>query len=83
MFAMIYLLRATSGWLKLPKVERGLRRTAHAGQIFLNGERRSQHPIVLLPIAVQGPIVGAGLPGLVAAGAGLLALVRRRRQKIA
>src|SRR6516165_2646313 len=45
MFAMIYLLGATSGW---PKVERGLRRTAHAGQIFLNGERRSQHPIVLV-----------------------------------
>ena len=60
---MIYLLEATSGWLKLPKVERGLRRTAHAGQIFLNGERRSQHPIVLVPIAVPGSYCRSGTAG--------------------
>jgi len=43
------------------------------------GEIRGQ----LLPVgtvAVPGPILGAGLPGLVAACAGLLALARRRRR---
>jgi hypothetical protein len=32
---------------------------------------------------VPGPVVGAGLPGLVAACVGLIALARRRRQQIA
>jgi hypothetical protein len=33
------------------------------------------------PVAVPGPVAGAGIPGLIAACGGLLALARRRRQR--
>jgi hypothetical protein len=33
------------------------------------------------PVAVPGPVVGAGLPGIIAALGGLIAFARRRRQQ--
>ena len=48
--------------------------TAAAGNVLLSEVNTT---------AVPGPIVGAGLPGLVAACGGLLALARRRRRQVA
>jgi hypothetical protein len=48
--------------------------TADAGDVLLREINAT---------AVPGPIVGAGLPGLVAACGGLLALARRRRRQVA
>ena len=39
-----------------------------------------QDQVFAVPLAVPGPIVGAGLPGLVLACGGILALARRRRR---
>jgi hypothetical protein len=61
------------------------------GQTYFNihttlnpgGEIRSQLFALGGPVPVPGPIVGAGLPGLLTAFVGLLALARRRRQRTA
>jgi hypothetical protein len=52
---------------------------------FLSSTANGNQPLQVdydLP-SVPGPVVGAGLPGLMADCGGLLALARRRRQKFA
>jgi hypothetical protein len=65
---------------------------AHLKVMFLNADTpctdvfhgcNAQGDLLSRDIVVPGPIVGAGLPGLIFASGGLLMLARRRRQKLA
>src|SRR5262249_27339282 len=58
------------------------------GKFSISGRGTSRGSTVVVSFsagvqAVPGPVVGAGLPGLLAACAGLVALARRRRQAVA
>jgi hypothetical protein len=57
-----------------------------SGNMFVadvfSGQTGNTGPVDVTAVPVPGPIVGAGLSGLVMACGGLLALARRRRQKI-
>jgi len=49
----------------------------------ITGQGPFNAAFVLNGVAVPGPIVGAGLPGLILACGAILALARRRRQFVA
>jgi len=48
-----------------------------------SGANDGPESFFLVPVAVPGPLLGAGLPGLIAAMGGLIMLARRRRKMIA
>jgi len=49
----------------------------------ISGANDGPDSFFLIPSPVPGPIVGAGLPGLIMACGGLVVLMRRRRRRLA
>jgi hypothetical protein len=49
----------------------------------ITGANDGPDSFFLVPLAVPGPIVGAGIPGLIAACVGMWGLARRRRKQVA
>lgn len=66
------------GFLDTPEDD-GIIATANSGALFETGSGNTINPLA----AVPGPIAGAGIPGLLAAGLTLLGLAKRRRQRLA
>lgn len=56
----------------------GIIATANSGALFETGSGNTINPTA----AVPGPVVGAGMPGLIAACLTLIGLAKRRRQKL-
>ena len=80
------ILNATVGQFALSTIPPGDTRAYFAADILSpNYKTGNVGAITSVPgvASVPGPVVGAGLPGLMAACGGLLVLARRRRQRIA
>ena len=85
-----FLLSLTGGVGTFQTVTFGASNTvggiSFTGQDFYFEEGANQPQFYVSALSynsVPGPVVGAGLPGLIAACGGLLALARRRRQLVA
>lgn len=68
-----------SGWVYLT----GYEKTFGTFNFGTEGPGNTEVTFSATTIAVPGPILGAGLPGLIAACGGLVLLARRRRSKMA
>jgi hypothetical protein len=89
---MDLLKRWSVGGVALIALSMGMPIAAHADTFLINQDNLGIGYVAMTggtgfaasnTHAVPGPVVGAGLPGIVVACGGLLALARRRRQRLA